>query len=224
LALCRDCHSTIQEGHVTPHDGTQNLHVGPPVGTVEVRLAAEFIERFGRAKSDDAIWSAWHETCSWSGFRDHPDRPPGSGLDPAVAWRWLARVSRVAKAEDDVVLPSRILGCALFWDRRAWQYAQVRDFAAVVQLPTAERDIKIRLAATALSCLLVLPAESTVVDGQAGPYTASGLAMYAVNIILGYSEGHSLPADPQLTSVITPELAALARDVWAGRVSHARWT
>jgi len=92
-----------------------------------------------------------------------------------------------------------------------------------VQLPTAERDIKIRLAAIALSCVLALPGELRVMHGQAGPYTASGLAMYAASIILSYDERYSLPTSPELDSVITPGLAALARDVWAARVNHARW-
>ena len=141
-----------------------------------------------------------------------------------MAWRWLAGVAYVAKQNDDVMLPSQILGCALFWDRQAWQYAEARDFAAVVQLPTADRDIKIRLAAIALPCLLALCADLKVMSGRAGPYTARGLALYAVNIILGYNEGYSPPASRELDLVVTPELAALARDVWAARVSHARWT
>jgi hypothetical protein len=209
---------------MTPHEGTRNLRAGPPVGSVEVRLAAEFVERFGKARSDDAIRSSWREICRWSGFRDFPDRLMNEEPDPAVAWRWLARVAYAAKAEDDVLLPSQILGCALFWDWRERQYAEVHDFAAVVQLPTVDRDIKIRLAAVALSCLLALPAESTVMDGQAGRYTATGLAMYAVSILLSYSEGYSHPPSRELNSIVSPELAAFARDVWAGRVGHASWT
>lgn len=208
----------------TPHQGIRQLRTAPPVGTVEVRLAAEFMERFGRAWSDDEVRSSWHEICGWSGFRDSLSRPSGDHRDPVVAWRWLTGVARVAKQHDDVVLPPRILGCALFWDWRAWQYAEVRDFAAVVQLPTADRDVKVRLAAIALPCLLALPADRKVMSGRPGPYTARGLAMYAVKIILGYNEGYSPPVSPELDSVITPELAALARDVWAGRASHARWT
>jgi len=122
------------------------------------------------------------------------------------------------------MLPSQILGCSRFWDWRARQYAEARDFAAVVQLPTADRDIKLRLAAIALSCLLALPSDLRVMHALAGPYTASGLAMYAVDIILPYNERYSRPTSPELDSVITPEVAALARDVWGGRVSHARWT
>jgi hypothetical protein len=209
---------------VTPYRGTQNLPTGPPIGTVEVRLAAEFMERFGRAWSDGEIRSSWREICGWSSFRDPFHRLAREEPASAVAWRWLAGVAHAAKRHDDIVLPSQILGCARFWDWRARQYAQARDFAAVVQLPTAERDIRVRLAAIALSCLLTLPPEFPFMRGQAGKYTASGLAMYAVNIILSYSERYSLPASPELDSVITPELAALARDVWAGRVSHARWT
>jgi len=86
------------------------------------------------------------------------------------------------------MLPSQILGCSRFWDWRARQYAEARDFAAVVQLPTADRDIKLRLAAIALSCLLALPSDLRVMHALAGPYTASGLAMYAVDIILPYNE------------------------------------
>jgi hypothetical protein len=190
---------------VASHRGTQNLPTGPPVGTVEVRLAGEFMERFGRARNS---------------FHRQARGDPG----PAVAWRWLADVARVAKGHDDVMLPSQILGCSRFWDWRERQYAEVRDFAAVVQLPTAGPDMKIRLAAIALSCLLALPADSRVMHSLAGPYTASGLAMYAVDIILPYNERYSRPVSPELDSVITPELAALARDVWGARVSHARWT
>ena len=95
----------------------------------------------------------------------------------------------------------------------------------MVQLPTAERDTKIRLGAIALPCLLTLPEDLGVnCSGQACLYTASGLAMYAVSMILSYNERHSQPSSPELDSVVTPELAALARDVWAGRVCHARWT
>jgi hypothetical protein len=209
---------------MTPHEGTRNLRTGPPVGSVEVRLAAEFLDRFGSARSDDAIRSSWREISRWSSFRDFRDRSASDELDAGVAWRWLARIAYAAKKEDDVLLPSQILGCALYWDWRERRYAEVHDFAAVVQLPTVNRDIKIRLAAVALPCLLALPAESTVMHGQAGPYTATGLAMYAVNIILSYSEGYSAPASRELNSIATPELAALARDVWAGRVGHARWT
>jgi hypothetical protein len=209
---------------VALYRGTQNLPTGPPIGTVEVRLAAEFMERFGRACCDGESWSSWREICRWSAFRDSIHRQARVDLDPAVAWRWLVGVAHIAKEHDDVMLPSQILGCSLFWEWRAQQYAEVRDFAAVVQLPTAERDIKIRLAAIALSCLLALPEDLRVADGQAGPYTASGLAMYAVSIILPYNERYSRPVSPELDSVITPELAALARDVWGARVNHARWT
>jgi hypothetical protein len=209
---------------VASYRGTQNLPTGPPVGTVEVRLAAEFMERFGRACGEGEIRLSWREICRWSGFRRSPHRQAGSDQDPAVAWRWLAGVADVAKKHSDVMLPSRILGCSRFWDWRARQYAEVRDFAAVVQLPTADRDIKLRLAAIALSCLLALPADVQVMHGLVGPYTASGLAMYAVDIILPYNERYSRPTSPELDSVITPEVAALARDVWGGRVSHVRWT
>lgn len=209
---------------MTPHEGTRNLRVGPPVGSVEVRLAAEFVDRFGRARGDDAIRSSWHEISRWSDFRDFADQSAGDEPEPAVAWRWLARVANAAKAEDNVLLPAQILGCALFWDWCERRYAEIHDFAAVVQLPTVDRDVKIGLAAVALPCLLVLPAESTVMDGQAGRYTATGLAMYAVNIILSYSEGYLPLVSRELCSIVSPELAALARDVWAGRVGHARWT
>lgn len=208
----------------TPHQGIRRLRAGPHIGTVEVRLAAEFMERFSRAWSDDEIRSSWREICGWSSFRDSAGGPAGDDPDHAVAWHWLAGVAHVAKRNDDVMLPSQILGCALSWDRQAWQYAEVRDFAAVVQLPTADRDVKIRLAAIALPCLLALCADLKVMSGRAGPYTARGLALYAVKIILSYNEGYSPPASRELDLVVTPELAALARDVWAARVSHARWT
>ena len=206
------------------YQDTQNLSTGPPIGTVEVRLAAEFMERFGQACGEGEIPSSWREICRWSSFRNTLHRNARSDQGPAVAWRWLAGVAHAAKEHNDVMLPSRILGCSRFWDWRERQYANVRDFAAVVQLPTAEREIKLRLAAIALSCLLALPADLMVMHGLAGPYTASGLAMYAVDIILPYNERHTRPASPELDSVITPEVAALARDVWGARISHARWT
>ncbi len=181
--------------------GTRNLSTGPPIGTVEIRLAAEFMERFGRACGESEIRSSWREICRWSGFRNSLHRQARSDQGPAVTWRWLTGVADVAKKQNDVMLPSQILGCSRFWDWRARQYAEARDFAAVVQLPTADRDIKLRLAAIALSCLLALPSDLRVMHALAGPYTASGLAMYAVDIILPYN-----------------------RDVWGGRVSHARWT
>lgn len=209
---------------MVPFRGTQNQSTGPPIGTVEVRLAAEFMERFGRACNDGEVQSCWREICRWSGFRDSGRRSTRGDPDPAIAWFWLAEVAQVAKKRGDVMLPPRILGCARFWDWRARQYAEVRDFAAVVQLPTAERDIKVRLAAMTLSCLLALPADLRVMPGPAGPYTASGLAMYAGSMILSYNERYSPPASRELDSVVTPELAAFARDVWAGRVSHAKWT
>ncbi len=204
--------------------GTRNLSTGPPIGTVEIRLAAEFMERFGRACGESEIRSSWREICRWSGFRNSLHRQARSDQGPAVTWRWLTGVADVAKKQNDVMLPSQILGCSRFWDWRARQYAEARDFAAVVQLPTADRDIKLRLAAIALSCLLALPSDLRVMHALAGPYTASGLAMYAVDIILPYNERYSRPTSPELDSVITPEVAALARDVWGGRVSHARWT
>lgn len=206
-----------------PYRGTQRRPTGPPIGTVEVRLAAEFMDRFGRAWSDGEIWSSWREICRWSGFRDFSHKQIRGDLNPTLAWRWLAGVARAAKDHGDVMLPSQILGCSRFWDWRARKYAEVRDFAAVVQLPIAERDIKIRLAAIALSCLLAMPADLMIMHGSGGEYTASGLAMYAVDIILPYNERYSRPVSPALDSVITPELAALARDVWGGRASHARW-
>lgn len=209
---------------MVPYRGTQNLSTCPPIGTVEVRLAAEFMERFGRACGEGEVRSSWREICRWSGSRHSLHRHANRDQGPAVAWRWLAEVSHTAKEHNDVMLPARILGCSRFWDWRARQYAEIRDFAAVVQLPTAERDIKLRLAAIALSCLLALPADLMVMRGLAGPYTASGLAMYAVDIILPYNERHSRPTSPELDSAITPEVAALARDVWGARVSHARWT
>jgi hypothetical protein len=209
---------------VAPHQHTKNLAAGKPIGTVEVRLAAEFIERFGRARNYSEIQSSWHEICRWSSFRDPGGKPVNSDTDAVIAWRWLIRVAYVAKERDDITLPSQVLGCARYWDWCALQYAEVGDFVAVVQLPTAERDIKIQLAAIALPCLLALPADLRLMNGQAGPYTTSGLAMYAVNLILSYNERYSLPLSPELDSFITPELAALARDVWAGRVNHAKWT
>lgn len=206
-----------------PYRGTQNRPTGPPIGTVEVRLAAEFMDRFGRAWSDGEIWSSWREICRWSGFRDCSHQQIRDDLSPTLAWHWLVGVARAAKDHGEVMLPSQILGCSRFWDWRARNYAEIRDFAAVVQLPTAERDIKIRLAAIALSCLLAMPADLMIMHGSGGEYTASGLAMYAVDIILPYNERYSRPVSPALDSVITPELAALARDVWGGRASHARW-
>jgi hypothetical protein len=204
---------------VAPYKGTQNLSTGPPVGTVEVRLAAEFMDRFGRARSDTEIRSSWREISEWSHFKQLAH----GGSDSAVAWHWLVRVAQVAKEHADIMLPAKVLGCARFWDWRARQYAEIHDFAAAVQLPTAGRDTQVRLAAIALSCLLALPADTRVMHCQAGPYTASGLAMYAVNIILSYNERYSLPTSLELDSILTPGLAALARDVWAGRVGHARW-
>jgi len=121
---------------VVLYRGTQNLPAGPPIGTVEVRLAAEFMERFGRACTDGEAQSSWREICGWSGFRRSLHRLARGDPDPAVAWRWLVGVAHAAKEHDDVMLPSQILGCALFWDWRARQYAEARDFAAVVQLPT----------------------------------------------------------------------------------------
>src|SRR6266536_993750 len=168
--------------------GTRNLSTGPPIGTVEIRLAAEFMERFGRACGESEIRSSWREICRWSGFRNSLHRQARSDQGPAVTWRWLTGVADVAKKQNDVMLPSQILGCSRFWDWRARQYAEARDFAAVVQLPTADRDIKLRLAAIALSCLLALPSDLRVMHALAGPYTASGLAMYAVDIILPYNE------------------------------------
>src|SRR6266568_2550511 len=173
--------------------GTRNLSTGPPIGTVEIRLAAEFMERFGRACGESEIRSSWREICRWSGFRNSLHRQARSDQGPAVTWRWLTGVADVAKKQNDVMLPSQILGCSRFWDWRARQYAEARDFAAVVQLPTADRDIKLRLAAIALSCLLALPSDLRVMHALAGPYTASGLAMYAVDIILPYNERQGSP-------------------------------
>src|SRR6266496_3370855 len=173
--------------------GTRNLSTGPPIGTVEIRLAAEFMERCGRACGESEMRSSWREICRWSGFRNSLHRQARSDQGPAVTWRWLTGVADVAKKQNDVMLPSQILGCSRFWDWRARQYAEARDFAAVVQLPTADRDIKLRLAAIALSCLLALPSDLRVMHALAGPYTASGLAMYAVDIILPYNERSGYP-------------------------------
>lgn len=182
--------------------------IGPVDGS-QMRRAADFMERFNAAVGDDgALRAVCADIYGAVGIR-RPEDLFRHADDLHLPWRWLGAVGSAAAERGDAMLVSRIFGCAGMWKLQIAPSLQAGDILDLV-LPGAPPDILAGLAAAALPFLLALPDGAVIFGNRTGNLTAHGLALLAADQI---TEGGSSPA-------VTPEVAALARDVLAGRAGH----
>ncbi len=183
-----------------------------PIYDAQLQQAADLMERFNRAVGDDgalrAVCAAIYGAAGISRFEDLLMRPD----DLDIPWRWLEAAAGAAAGRGDNLLPSRVFGCALFWNTHIAPKLQWGDYADLC-LPAAPPDIEASLAALALPCLLAIPAGNAVFGNQTGQFTAGQLAQRAAQEV----------AEPNGNRPgASPELVSLARDTLAGRAEHAR--
>ena len=182
--------------------------IGPVDGS-QMRQAADFMERFNAAVGDDsALRAVCADIYGAVGIR-RPEDLFRHADELHLPWRWLEAVGSAAAERGDAMLVSRIFGCAGMWKLQIAPGLQAGDILDLV-LPGAPPDTLARLAATALPFLLALPGGAVIFGNQTGNLTADGLALMAADEVI--KDGSR--------QAVTPVVAALARDVLAGRAKH----